>query len=145
MADNPERLTCISAIICDDVFRDEMTKKLVIVGTFNVLTTGSFPAVHPRMCLLFSLTNGKGEYQLSVSVQHEASGIEVVRVGGPFHMPTPLAVADVDVRFGNLHLPAAGKYWVVIESDGVPINQRPFFVQHAEPARLEGDARHDAQ
>lgn len=144
MTENPESLICISVIICDDVYRDVATQKLILVGVFNEITAAKFPCVHQRMCLLLSLTNGRGNYELSVHVQHEKSGIEVMKLVGPLPVPTPLAVADIDVRLGNLTFPEAGKYWVVVQCDGETIGQRPFFVRQSSPHPELPDAlRHD--
>jgi hypothetical protein len=138
MAGNPERLTCVSIILCDDIFRDESTRKLVLVGTFNLIRARAFPCVHPRMCILFSLTGGRGDYQLSVTVEHERSGVEVLKMDGPLRVSNPLAIVDFDVRLSNLELPAGGKYWVCVRSDGEIVGQRPFDVTALEPEREVG-------
>lgn len=130
---NPERLICVSVVVCDDLYRDELTKKMVIVGTFNTISAGSLPARHPKFCVLTTLTNGLGEYQLTVVIEHEKTGNEVFRVGGPFTMKSPLDVADIDLRIHDLEFPDDGKYWVQIYDGPRIIGQRPILVRVAKP------------
>lgn len=137
MESNPEQLTCISIIICDDIYRDERTKKLVIIGTFNNLTTPSFPCAHRRMRVLFTLTNGKGDYDVHLSIEHEESGSKLIDLGGPMRITDPLAISDIDIEIENLVFANPGKYWVVLRADGRIIQQRPFIV-----TKLPGEGSH---
>ena len=137
---NPEKLSCISIILCDDVYRDERTKKLVIVGTFNTINVLQTPAMHPQLCVLFSLTNGNGDYDLTLAIEHERTGREILSMQGPLRLESPLAIADVDVRLNGLELPETGKYWVTLRCDGEVVQQRPFTVAMAESTGGEGHA-----
>lgn len=131
MESNPEKLTCVSIIICDDVYRDEATKKLIIVGTFNSIRALNLPCEHPRMTVLFTLTNGRGGYELSLSIESAEDREPLVDVKGPFHSDDPLGIIDVNVQLVNVVLPSAGKHWVVLRADGEIIGQRPFWVSAA--------------
>jgi hypothetical protein len=125
---NPEKLCCISIVICDEVYRDETSKKLILVGTFSAITASAVPCTHGRMSVLFTLTNGKGEYALSLSVEHEQSGQEVFSVAGPLKMDDPLAIVDMNLQIEKLVFPKAGKYWIVLKADGEVLQQRPIWV-----------------
>lgn len=129
MSKSPEQLTCISIILCDDVYRDELTKKQVIVGTFNRVSARELPAIHPKMCVLFSLTDGNGEYDLSVAVEHEKTGQEILRVAGPLKVDDPQQIVDIDLNLQGVVFPEEGKYWIVLRSDDRILQQRPFFVR----------------
>ena len=133
MDKNAEKLSCISIIVCDDVYRDERTKKLVIVGTFNQITAVQLPSVHPSLNVVFSLTNGRGKYDLRVSVEHETTGEVAVEFGGPIEFTDPLSVNEVNIVLGKLVFKHAGKYWITITSDGEVLQMRPFFVKLATP------------
>jgi len=139
MAECPERLSCISIILCDDIYRDEATKKLVIVGTFNQITVPSLPIVHSRMCVLFSLTNGNGEYDLSLAIEHERTGQEIVRIQGPLRVDDPLSIRDLNVQFAGVEFPEEGKYWIVLKSGEEILQQRPFDVRLFEREREASD------
>lgn len=131
MEPNPEKLTCISIIICDDVYRDETTKKLIIVGTFNSIHARELPCRHPRMTVLFTLTNGRGDYDLSLSVESAEDREPIVEIKGPFHSDDPLGIIDVNVQLVGIGFQLEGKYWIVLRADGEIIGQRPFGVNVA--------------
>lgn len=128
MSKNPEKLSCVSIIICDDVYRDEATKKLIIIGTFNNIRANSTPCKHPRMVVLFTITNGHGEYDLSLSIEFERTGGLVTEFRGPLKLKDPLALYDINVTLTDMQFPEPGKYWVVLKADGEIIQQRPMFV-----------------
>jgi hypothetical protein len=135
---------CLSVIICDDIYRDEDTKKLIIVGTFNTIHPHRFPWTHPKMCVLFTLTNGRGEYRMSLSVEHARSGVEIARISGPLKMTQPLAISDFNVVFQNLPFTTDGKYWVSVKVDDTIIMQRPFVVMALPDEKAENtEASHD--
>lgn len=129
MSRNPEKLTCVSIIVCDDVYRDERTKRLIIVGTFSRITTAALPCRHQRMVVLFTLTNGRGRYELSLGIEHEQTGQVIVEVNGPLQQENPLAINEINVTLDNLVFPHEGKYWVVVKADKEIIGQRPFIVR----------------
>lgn len=141
MAFNPETLTCVSILVCDDIYRDEMTKKMVIVGTFNHVFSRALPASLPKSCILISLTNGNGEYDLSVVIEHEKSGNEIFRVGGPMTVQSPLDIVDLDIRLHDLKLPDAGKYWVQVREGARILGQRPLVVQELAGSTGEQEER----
>ena len=137
MPQNPELPTCISIILCDDVYRDERTKKLIIVGTFNNINARSFPCVHQKMTILFTLTNAKGTYDLALSVESAKTGHLICEMKGPAQLNAKLQTVDVDVALQNLSFPEPGKYWITLKADGEIISQRPFTVKHVEAEKKE--------
>lgn len=128
MERNPEKLTCVSMVICDDIYRDELTKKLIIVGAFNNILAGKLPCKHQRMHVLFTLTNGQGNYDVSLSIEHEATGHKIVEIRGPMKIENPLSIQDNNVALQNVIFQEEGKYWVVLRADEEIIQQRPFTV-----------------
>lgn len=144
MSKNPEQISCLSIIICDEIYRDEDTKKLVIIGTFNRILASSLPCKHPRFTVLFTITNAKGNYDLRVSVEHERTGNIVLEVGGPLKVENPLDIKDLNLVMRDLIFLEEGKYWVTIKADGAIIQQRPFFVSLvAKTTREDANSRGD--
>lgn len=131
---NPEQLTCLSILICDDIFRDERTKKLVIVGTFNYINAVRFPCRHPRMRILITLTNGRGRYELKLSIRSAATDQPLLEMKGDATFKDPTQIVDIDMEIRDLQFPEPGKYWVVLEADDQIIQQRPFVVTQAREA-----------
>jgi hypothetical protein len=130
---SPEKLTCLSIIICDDIYRDERTKKLVIVGTFSTISVRQFPSRHQKMRILFTLTNGHGTYNLKLSIRRARDEKALVEIQGQAKLTNPLQIADIDIEINDLVIPEPGKYWVSLEADGEPIAQRPFMVDQVHP------------
>lgn len=137
---NPEKLTCVSLLVCDDVYRDEKSKKLVVVGVFNAVITPSLPTVQPRLTVLFTLTNGQGEYELSLAIEHEQSGATIVELKGPLKLENPLHLHDFNVVMSDVKFPRPGKYWIVLKADNAIICQRPIMVveQRQPESNTEG-------
>jgi hypothetical protein len=127
-----ERPTCISVVICDDIYRDEQTKKLIIVGTFNQISAPAVPARHARMCVLITLTGGRGEHEMTVAIEHAETGERSTEVSGPLELENPLLICDLNLTLNGAVFPAYGKYWLDVLVDGELIGQRPFQVVPAE-------------
>jgi len=102
---------------------------MVVVGTFNAVRASQTPTALNALSVLFTLTNGKGQYDVWLEIEHEQSGDIIWRTGGPLRVEDPLMIVDIHVRIVNLALPAAGKYWVSVKSDGRILQQRPFVVE----------------
>jgi hypothetical protein len=126
---NPEKLTCLSIVVCDEVYRDEITKKLILVGTLNAIVSNDVPCRIPKLTVMFSLTNGKGNYNVVVTIEHADTGQEIVSLGGPLRVEDPLAVMDMVMPLVNVAFPVEGKYWVVVKADGEILVQRPIWVK----------------
>jgi len=136
VSENP---VCVSLLICDDVYRDARTGKQVIVGTFNHVRCPSLPHQHQRLWVVFTITDARGEINLSLKIEHEESEEELVKVQGPYHADDPLAIHDVNVELVGVEFHQEGKHWVKLESNGAILAQRPFMVRcaGAEPGPTE--------
>ncbi len=128
MPPNPELPECVSIILCDDIYRDERTKKLVIVGTFNNINAHALPAIHQKLTVLFTLTNARGEYEIALGIENARTGDLIVEMKGPAQLPDPLKIIDFNIELVGLPIPEAGKYWVVLKANDEIIAQRPFTV-----------------
>lgn len=128
MNDSLERPSCLSIIISDAVYRDEVSKKLIIVGTFNTIHAQSFPHRHDHMNVLFSLTSGRRVYEVTLAIENGSTGATLTEIKGPMRLDNPLQITDVNVELRNLEFPEPGKYWVTLRVDGEIICQRPFMI-----------------
>jgi hypothetical protein len=128
MSQKTAPIECLAILVCDDVYRDETTKKLIIVGTFNTIHSPNFPYRHDRLSILVTMTSGRGEYKMIVAIEHASNGAALTEVGGPIRFDNPLHIADVSVQLRNLEFPQPGKYWATLRIDGEIISQRPFMV-----------------
>jgi len=123
-----ENPVCVSLLICDDVYQDIRTRKQVIVGTFNRINCEALPHHHPRLVVVFAITDTRSAVDLALSIEHEESGDPLVDVKGPFNSTDPLAIHDLVIELGNIEFQFEGKHWVMVKSNGEIIGQRPFWV-----------------
>jgi len=140
MTETIERPSCLSIIISDAVYRDEISKKLIIVGTFNTIHALSFPHRHDQMSVLFSLTSGRRTYEVTLAIENGSTGTSLTEIKGPMRLDNPLNITDVSVELRHLEFPEPGKYWVTLRVDGEIICQRPFMV--AGPGAQPDSAPH---
>jgi hypothetical protein len=131
-----QRLECISLILCRDIYRDEETKNLILVGTFNNINTSAIPFSYPSLSVLVTLTNGLGQYDLQISIEHEETGTEVMRAGGPLVIAHPESINDLNVKLQGVPFQHAGRHWIVMRSNGEVIQRRPFTIAHT-PVEIE--------
>jgi len=143
MAVPKDKLTCVAMVVCDDIFRDAMTGKAILVGAFSEIRCPTFPVRHAKLAVFFSITNGNGEYDLALSIEQEATGRELITLRGPLEVTDPLGIADIDLHLQAVEFPEPGKYWVTLKSDGAIIQQRPIMLRSASesPADQDGGAR----
>ena len=132
MNEAPEKPECLAIMICDQVYRDERTKKLVLAGVFSNLHAREFPYRHPSMTVLFTLSGGRGEYSMSLILENADTGEEVHSLSGPLRLDEPEKVVDFTVQMMGVRFPKSGKHEVVIKIDGEIIKQRPFMVTKVE-------------
>ena len=100
--------------------------KLNILGIFDRLSTGSFPAQHPQMALVLRFVAGTGEigrHEVSIALK-DPEGREVVHIDGEMQLaPGPaglggsIRVPHV-LRLDRLTLPQPGEYAFDVRVDG---------------------------
>lgn len=137
MPSAPELPTCIAMLLCESIYRDEASKNLIVVGTFNYVHAPDFPLRMHKMSVLFTMTGGNGEYDVSLSVEHEKSGHTLVEMKGPMTFADPLSINDFIIEMGGLEFKEEGKYWLVLRANEAILNQRPFEVIKLRPEETE--------
>ena len=106
-----ERPMCVALVICDDVIEDRRTGNKSLIGLFNNISTAQFPALHPRMFLVASLTSGRGAWPFSFRIT-APSGRELMRMQDTVEFTNPLAVHDLVVEVRSLPIEEEGVYFV---------------------------------
>lgn len=117
-------------LLCDDV-RQELGGKFSLMGLFESIYSGSFPAVHPRFAIVNEWTGGKGEFLARIrllgpdkaQVLSDSESRLVLYSETQRHR-------DIAVRF-NTTFSAPGTYWVEILLDNERISLVPLSVQQA--------------
>jgi hypothetical protein len=117
-------------LLCDDV-RQELGGKFSLMGLFETIYAGSFPAIHPRFAIVNEWTGGKGEFLARIrllgpdkeQVLSESESKLVLYSETQRHR-------DIAVRF-NTAFPGPGTYWVEILLDNERISLVSLAVQQA--------------
>jgi hypothetical protein len=130
-----ERPICVALVICDVVVEDKRTGNKTLVGLFNSVITPQMPAIHPRMFLMASLTNGRGTWPFTFRIT-APSGRELLRMQEVTRFVDPLAVHDVIVELRNLPLEETGVHFVDLLFSDSPVANRRFTVQLDTPSPL---------
>ena len=122
-------------LLCDDV-RQELGSKFSLMGLFETIYAGAFPALHPRFAIVNEWIGGKGEFVAGIrllgpdkkQVLSESESKLVLYSETQRHR-------DIAVRF-NTTFPAPGTYWVELLLDHERIGLVPLAVQQAGQQQL---------
>jgi len=107
--DNPPMV--LAMVVCEGIYRDMATGKWTLLGCFSGFGAAAFPCVHPAMVVFVSLTDGRGNPQLRLSLIDAEEEMEPIATAEmPIAFEDPRMVADVVFAFQNLSFPAAGEY-----------------------------------
>lgn len=128
MAQTRIKPSLVLSILCDDV-RQELGGKFSLMGLFEAISAGTFPAVHPRFAVMNEWTGGRGEFVAAIrllapdrkKVLAESDATFTLFNEGQRHR-------DISVRF-NTTFPVPGTYWLEMLLDGEQVGLVPLPVQ----------------
>lgn len=118
----------LSVNICDSIIRDEVTKKVSLIGLFNAIRANRFPCKHPQVHVYIALTNGHGKYKAEVRFTNVEQGKPIAGMTGEFVFKSPLQVVELNLCWQRLTFEKAGEYIVEILCDDTLIGTRKFIV-----------------
>lgn len=118
----------LSINICDSIIRDEITKKVSLIGLFNTITATSFPCIHPNMHVHIVLTNGHGKYDTDVRFINLRDNKPLVGMKGELEFKDPLQVLELNICWHNLKFNEPGAYAIEVLCDSKQVGQRKFMV-----------------
>lgn len=125
----------LAMIICDMIIRDELSKKLSLIGVFSVIHGAQVPLVlGGGMHLYVALTDGRGEYQNRVAIRHLETDQVVFQAEGPLMFQNPQQVVELNLRLPQVQFPAWGAYEITLHCDNQQIGSRTFMVRPLPPA-----------
>ena len=124
---NPKPIL-LSINICDLIFRDEITKKVSLIGLFNTIKAGAFPAQHNLFHVYVALTNGHGQYQTTLSIIDVANDKPTMTVEGDLNFVDPLQVLEINFGLQGLRFDRAGKYAFRVTCEGEFVGERIFHI-----------------
>jgi len=106
------------SVLCDDVKRED-NGKFMLLGLFEAINATEFPATHPMLFVVNRWCKGEGDFIQKIRIVNSKDSSLVFQTDEqPFQLQDIDAHHTVVSRFGNLHFPSPGKYWVEILLDG---------------------------
>ena len=100
--------------ICDTIIRDEITKKVSLIGLFCVVRSKIFPYRHPGMHIYVALTNGHSNQECLVRLVRCEDQKVVFGMKGPLKFQSPLQVVEMNLLWMNFDFEKTGEYVVEV-------------------------------
>ena len=122
------RPSVLSINICDSVIRDELTKKISLIGLFNTIRAKSFPCTHAGLYVYVAMTNGHGKYKMEVRFSKLEEGKAIASIQGQLNFQNPLQMVELSFSSPPLRFDTPGQYVVEVFCDGAQIQTRKFRV-----------------
>ncbi len=131
----------IDLAVLADAATVDAAGKLNILGIFDRISTGGFPAQHPHVSLVLRLgasMNEAGDHKVEI-VLRDPEGGEVVRINGDIKVGLGPAQAGARIRvpqvinMERLVFPKPGRYSFDVSVDGEHQVSVPLFLHDASP------------
>jgi hypothetical protein len=134
--------TVLAWLVADHAYRDQVSKRCYILGTYSALGSLAYPFTHPGLHAYAALTELRGLTPLRVRL------VDADEEGGPLwvydtavNSPDPLAVADLVFVSPPVTFPAPGQYLLQLYGAGQLLCERRIMaVLVPQQARQEGQA-----
>jgi Family of unknown function (DUF6941) len=128
MATNKIRPTLVHTIVCDDV-RQETGGKFSLMGLFETISAGTFPALHPRFAIMNEWAGGRGEFQAKIRLLAPDRRTVLSESEAKFTLFNETQRhRDISVRF-NTSFSMPGTYWLEMLLDNDPVAMVPLPVE----------------
>ena len=128
MAKTTSKPIVMSINVCDEIIRDEISKKISLIGLFSQIQTATFPAHHPSLHVYVSLTDGHGNYAGELRFVSEEDNSIIASMKGKVPFQNPLQTVELNFAINNLKFEKPGKYRVEFFCDDEPVGSRQFIV-----------------
>jgi hypothetical protein len=99
----------VAALVCDVAVADPSTGKKNLIGIFDRVTVGKFPAQRP-VFLYIKLTDGEGYYEIEVRYVESNSGNVLATATGELQVTDRRVSVDLYMSFPPLPIPKEGRY-----------------------------------
>ena len=114
-------------LLCDDV-RQEMGGKISLMGIFENVYAGSFPAVHPRLATVNEWADGLGEFEATLRILSPDRRTVLRETVTRLKLVNALFKhRDISIHL-NLEFKEPGTYWIENYLDGILVNSVPINV-----------------
>ncbi len=128
MTNNKIKPRLVYTLLCDDV-RQELGGKFSLMGLFESISAGVFPATHHRFAIVNEWTGGRGEFTVSIRLLAPDREQVLSDTTSRFQLFNEAQRhRDISIRF-NTTFKVPGTYWVELLIDGEQAGMVPLPVQ----------------
>lgn len=132
MAKRKRKPQVLAMILCDQIIRDEASKKLTLVGCFDRIVAPEFPTSHGSLALYVALTDGEGTYEGEFRISLAGVRRVLLSSKGQFTLDHPLEIAEINFPIRRLQLPEPGEYEFQFLCDGERLIGRRIIAEQQE-------------
>jgi len=118
----------LSINVCDSIIRDERTKKVSLIGLFNMIKSNNFPCTHPAMHVHVAMTNGHGKYKTEIRLADLQGDEPIIGMIGELDFKSPLQVIEMGAAWRNINFQKPGEYGVQVLFNDAVVGTRKFRV-----------------
>jgi len=129
-------------LVADDIVREQESKKVYILGTFDQVHADKYPIRLPRLCLYVALTDlQQGNHDGAIrGVYLDEDQTPVFEAKGTIPSSGPLQVLGMVFKIGGLVFTKEGALEIAFEVDGCRVGARPFQLLRGSPEKREDKA-----
>lgn len=115
----------LALIITDQVYRDEVSGTLSMLGIRSAIGATAFPWNHPRLSAYVALANGRGETSMRIRlVDSDEDRDPVFEDETQVTFPDPLAEIELVFKLSDLVFPEPGEYRLQLLAAGQFLRER---------------------
>jgi len=119
--------------ICDEIIRDEISKKLSLIGLFNRIDATTFPASHRSLHVYVCLTDGHKDYEGELRFVNDRDNSTILVLKGKVPFKDPRQTVELNFEVSNLKFDEPGNFSVQFYCDGILAGERRFIVSGPPP------------
>jgi hypothetical protein len=122
----PRRPVCPAIVFCQKATAYPDVRQFDLLRVFSGLGVPAVPVVL-TMIVVFTITDGEGDYRLDLSIEHDESEQILVMMDSSVSLRSPVVVHDQAVPI-TFKVEQFGTYTVKLKANGDMIGQRTFSV-----------------
>ena len=102
----------LALVLCDTVIREQGTNKVSLIGTFNSLSSSTFPCVHGSFWVYIAITEGRGRHSSKLRITSLSTGQNVFELPGEIEFADPTSVGELVFQLSGTRFDVPGLYAV---------------------------------
>ncbi len=129
----PQSCVCLACIVCELVLQDQDSRNKSLINMFNHVIVVALPAQMYRLCVLVSITDGRGEAEGRLELR-DPDGELLITGASQVKFTDPNVVFDLCHEFRDIVFRKEGRYHFNFWLGGELVVMRPFVVRVRAPA-----------